>query len=94
MKKQEQREVSVCYCDFCGKEAQHLNRCAICKKEMCNEGGGGKHASFSIELYRYSDGHRLIGHICAICAERKINLSIQELLNRMMGDDPVPLRYL
>jgi hypothetical protein len=93
MERREQREVVVKYCDLCAKEAQHFNKCAICKKEMCNEDGGKKHAAYHIELFRYSDGQRLIAHVCGICAERHVNLAVWQLLNGMMGDEPVPVSY-
>ena len=93
MEKLETRSVTVRYCDFCGKEAQYLNKCCVCKKEMCNEEGGGKHAMYSVELYRYSDGERLNSSVCRICAEARINLSIWQFFNGMIGNEPLPISH-
>ena len=87
MKKIENRDVEVKYCDFCGEETQHLDRCAICKREMCNKDGGAAHSVFSIEVYRYEDGRRLAGNrsqICNDCADKKFDGTIRDLINGMM----------
>ena len=92
MEKQETRIIAVKYCDFCGKEKQHLSRCVVCKKEMCNENGGKAHAVYGIELYRYSDGQRLISSpICTTCGDMNIIITISQLLDGMMKETPVLL---
>lgn len=93
MEKVETRIVTVKYCDLCGNEVEHLNKCAVCKKEMCNEEGGKKHSAYAVEIYRYSDGQRLISHVCKVCAEMRVNLAVWQLLNGMMGDEPVPVSH-
>ncbi len=92
MKKMENREVEVKYCDFCGEETQYLSRCAICKREMCNKDAGAFHSAFSVEIYRYEDGHRLVGDgskICNNCAEKKFDGTIRDFINGMIDKDPV-----
>ena len=67
MRKKEMREVEVARCDFCTDEAEngHLDRCPLCRREMC---GDGKHAAYSVEIYRYRDGERKPGvRICTRC---------------------------
>jgi len=84
----ENREVVVQFCDFCGWEAKTLDKCAICKREMCNKYGGMSHAAFKVDLYRYSDAARFIGHVCHDCAKKEIPVAVQELLNEMIGSAP------
>jgi hypothetical protein len=89
MQRMENRAVAVQYCDFCEKEMQYFNKCAICKKEMCNEDGGTKHAAYHVELYRYSDGERLNAHVCKGCSVTVFKFAIQALFNDMIGKAPV-----
>jgi len=92
MKKMEKRDVEVEYCDFCGNETEHLDRCAVCKQEMCCRDGGAIHTAYSVETYRYRDRHRLAGYgsrICNSCAVKKFGGTIQELFDGMMSEDPV-----
>ena len=63
MKKVETRAVEVNYCDGCKKEAQHLEKCAVCKKEFCMEEGGKKHFSFALEIYKYTVSDRASTHV-------------------------------
>ncbi|MBI4088656.1 hypothetical protein HY415_01015 [Candidatus Kaiserbacteria bacterium] len=76
--------MAVMYCDLCGKEAQHLSKCAVCKREMCSEDGMKFHAAYALELYRYDDANRLNIHVCKTCADMKVNLTICQLLDGMM----------
>ncbi len=90
----EKRNVEVKYCDFCGEEAEHIDKCAICKREMCLKHGGATHSAFNIEVYSYSDEQRLAGYgsnICNDCAGKKFNGTIRDLIKGMMGKDIVPL---
>ncbi len=92
MIKTEKRDVNVKYCDLCGEEAEHLDRCAVCKREMCNKDGGAAHSTFSIEVYRHEDGGHLVGYgskICNDCAEKKFKGTIRDLINGMMSKNPV-----
>jgi len=87
----EKRDVEVKYCDFCKEEASHLDRCAVCKRQMCSKDGGKAHTAFGVELYRYSDAQRLVGYgskVCKECSQKKFNGTIQELLDAMMGGTP------
>ncbi len=94
MRKTVNRDIEVKCCDFCGDEAEHLERCAVCKREMCTKDGGAAHIAFSVELYRYNDEQRLKGygsHVCLDCAEKKFDGTIREFFNAMMTEGPVPL---
>ena len=94
MKKTVNRDIKVNVCDYCGDETEHLDRCAICKREMCLKDGGAAHIAFSVELYKYGTGQRLKGygsHVCLDCAEKKFDGTIIEFFNAMMTVDPVPL---
>jgi hypothetical protein len=94
MEKIEMRNVKVKYCDYCDKETESLDKCAICKREMCTEPGGAAHSAFSVELYQYLSGKRLAGYgsrICEDCASKKFGGTIQELLSGMMNDQPLTL---
>ena len=95
MKKIEKRGVEVKYCDFCEKEANHLDRCAVCKKEMCIKDGGKFHKAYSMEIYRYKDGQRLVGYgnnICEDCAGETFNGTVQEFFDGMMSEIPVIIK--
>ena len=89
MRKIEERKVEVFYCDGCSEEVKRLERCALCKKDYCSAEGCGRHFAYSIELYRYGDAERLISHICKGCAVANPNLSIKQLMDGMMGKEPV-----
>lgn len=89
MEKTENREVVVKYCDFCGNETKHLSTCAVCKKEMCNDGGGKTHTAYSVEIYRYRDAQRLHASICKECGDSTVPLTIQAFIDGMMGQLPV-----
>lgn len=92
MKKTEKRDVEIKYCDFCKRETEHLDKCAVCKQEMCNDYGGKIHTAYSVEIYRYDDERHLVGYgsrICRQCAKRGFNGTIQELFDGMMGETPV-----
>ena len=91
MEIKETRVVAVKYCDFCGKETQHLSKCAVCKKEMCSEDGMKAHAAYSLELYRYGDANRLNIHVCKTCGDMNIIITISQLLDGMMKETPVLL---
>ncbi|MBU1255763.1 hypothetical protein KKH35_02740 [Patescibacteria group bacterium] len=95
MKKTEKRNVEVKYCDFCKEETGHLDRCAVCKKEMCNKDGNKAHTAYSTEIYRYKDGQRLVGYgnnICKDCAGETFDGTIQELLDGMMSEITVIIK--
>ena len=89
MERQENREVTVRYCDLCKKETDHLRRCAVCKREMCTDDGGKKHTAYHVEVYQYGDAQRFTGDICVDCVKEKINLTIRQLFEGMMGRGPV-----
>lgn len=89
MRKSETRPTEVFYCDGCGDETTHSHRCAVCKQEYCMADGGKKHFAFGIELYRYGDANRLYSHICNGCAVANPNLTVQQLMDGMMGKTPV-----
>ena len=89
MKKTETRSVEVNYCDGCKKEAQHLEKCAVCKKEFCMEEGGKKHFLFGIKIYNYTYSDRASTHICKSCAELKINLTLDDIFSCMPGPTPL-----
>jgi len=92
MKKTENRAVVVKYCDFCGKESKSLSKCAVCKKEMCSEGGGKTHAAYSVEIYRYSDAQRIVStRVCKKCSVGTFDLSIGAFFDEMMRHTPVLL---
>ena len=93
MRKTEKRDVEVEICDFCGEETKHLSRCVICKREMCSKGGGKVHAAFSVKIYKYdNDGRLEHSHICRDCSAKELHgITIQALLDGMMGKDPVIL---
>lgn len=94
MRKTEKRDVEVGYCDYCGEEAERLEKCAVCGREMCNKDGGAAHSAFSVELFRFGDGQRLSGFgskVCRDCAEKKFDGTIRELFDGMIAEDPVPL---
>ncbi|MEK7662510.1 MAG: hypothetical protein AAB355_03410 [Patescibacteria group bacterium] len=89
MEKTENRKVVVKYCDFCGDESQYLGKCVLCKKQMCYKDGMKAHSAFSLELYRYEDAERIVdGHICRDCSTKVIGVTVQELLNEMIGSAP------
>jgi len=83
MERIEKREVKVKYCDFCGKETEHVSRCGICGKDMCDT---AKHAAYSLEIYRYEGDllPALFGsHICVECAkENSIGLILDTMIDR------------
>ena len=94
MKKIEKRDVEVKYCDLCGEETDHLDRCAICKREICVKNGVAAHFAFGVEVYRYGDGQRLAGYgsnICNDCAGKKFDGTIRDLIDGMIGKDIVPI---
>ena len=88
MKRTESRQVEVKYCDFCGEETKFLDRCAVCKQEMCNKDGGTAHVAYGVtELYRYKDRARLAGYgtrVCKECVEKRFDGTIQEVFDRMI----------
>lgn len=90
--KQVTREITVKVCDFCGEETDHLDTCAVCKREMCAKDGGAAHSDYSLEVYRYHDGTHLThgAKICNECSGRKFDGTIQELFDGMMAKPPVP----
>ncbi|NQU99989.1 MAG: hypothetical protein HQ538_04575 [Parcubacteria group bacterium] len=95
MKKMEERKVEVKYCDFCEEETAHLNKCAVCKRNMCSKNGMSSHSAYSVEIYRYRDGQRLAKNgskICKDCAGEKFDGTIQELLDGMMSKIPVIIK--
>lgn len=89
MEKMVARVVAVKYCDFCAEESEHLSKCAICKKEMCSKEGMKAHTAYSVDIYRYADGARLISHVCKGCSATVFKFAIQALFNDMMGEAPV-----
>ena len=96
MRKNENRQVAVHYCDLCGEEtpSQSLTTCAICKKEMCNRDGYGLHSAYSIEIYRYSDAASLApsrSHVCKDCAKSNPGLTIAEFFDVAMSEKPLPI---
>ena len=93
MEKVETREVKVGYCDLCGVEASHLEKCAICKREICGKDGYGFHSAYSLEIYRYADANRLVsGYICKECADKPLTITVRELLEGMWGRTPIQLQ--
>ena len=91
MKKKEMREVEVQSCDVCQTEVTHLTQCAICKRDLCSGDGGSKHFAWSVEIFRYRDSNRGNLHTCKDCNERKTSLSIGELLDAMLGREPIQM---
>ena len=83
MRKMESRQVEVKYCDLCDTEVEELSSCVICKREMCNKGGGSAHTAYSIELYRYRDGERIISRVCRDCVKEGFNVTIQGFFDEM-----------
>lgn len=74
MKAMESRSVEVTYCDGCGAETEHTEKCSICGREFCPGGGEKKHFAFSWEdMYSYSQGQRkALGRICGDCASKPL----------------------
>ena len=91
MRTTENRPVEVFRCDGCHEESKHSAECAVCKKEYCPADGYKRHFSYSIELYRYADGRKLISHVCTGCNATHPNLSIQQLFDAMLSGRPVLL---
>jgi hypothetical protein len=86
MEKEEMRKINVKYCDFCGEETSHLDKCAICKKEMCKKDGGKEHADYSLEIHRYQDGKHICGcKICKDCASQQASGTIADIINKMLN---------
>ncbi len=88
MVKREDRAVDVQYCDACQTEVEHLKKCAVCKRDLCIQ-DGAKHSAYGLETYRYMDGQRANLHICKDCCAKKPALNIGELLEAMLGPEPV-----
>ena len=88
----ENSSTDVVYCDFCGNETKHGSKCIICKRDMCMGmyDDGEKHAAYNLEIYRYQDSNRIVGHVCKECAAKKSDLTIGQLLDGMFGESPVP----
>jgi hypothetical protein len=84
MRKIEQRNIEISYCDFCGDEAPHLDQCAVCKREMCGKDSGREHAAYSVEVYRYRD-HARSGtrKVCKYCS-RSVIRALQVLFDVMI----------
>ena len=89
MQKNEMRKVAVNYCDGCGKESSHLERCGVCKEEFCMQEGGKFHFAYSVEVYRYGDGTRSISHICYNCSTATFVLPLNLILDGVVGDKPM-----
>ena len=86
----EKRDVPVKTCDFCHEEVRNLDKCVICKRDMCNA-GVGKHSSHSLEVYSYKSQNKICSaYVCTDCAEKKTDLTIGQLLDGMFGESPVP----
>ncbi len=95
MKHKEMREVEVKCCDICGEETASLDRCAICKRDLCFGEGGARHSAFAEKIYRYGDGMRLEGpnsKVCHDCAGKKFDGTLRDLFNEMMGVMPVSVK--
>ena len=95
MKKTEKRDVEIKYCDFCEKETGHLEKCAVCKREMCIKDGGKFHAAYSVKIYRYKDGKNSTefgNKVCKDCAGEEFNGTIQEFLDGMISEIPVIIK--
>lgn len=79
------KEVEVKVCDICSGETTYLEKCSICRRGMCSEGGGAKHTAFSGEVYRYSDGVRAHSlRVCTECAEKPFEGTIGEFLSSVL----------
>ena len=79
--KMEERTVPISYCDFCGKEAKHLEKCVLCGKEGCDKGGYATHFAFAVgEIFYYDIGFRgMNSHICKECAAQKLKMGDKEI---------------
>ncbi len=68
MKILEKRDVEIKYCDECGKEIDHAEKCRVCGRDLCPN----KCTAFSVEIYQYaeeySDSKRFRGFVCKQCA--------------------------
>lgn len=90
MVKTEDRPVKVKICDFCGEEVDGLSKCFICKRDMCNA-GLDKHASHTLGVYSFGLQNTICSaYVCKECAEKKIDLTIGQMLDGMFGESPVP----
>jgi hypothetical protein len=71
MKKKIIREIEVEICDYCGREITYYNKCVSCGRTGCTSSWMKEtdHWEYSIEIYRYRDGNKLIGHICKECKD-------------------------
>ena len=83
----ENREVTVLYCDQCGKEAEHLQKCVVCKRELCPQNLENDHFGYSLGVYRYTDhrGERreVKVQICRDCGNQVPTVTIKEFLDSM-----------
>ena len=85
MKRIENRPVEVLTCDACGaEEASRLEKCGVCKRELCRQDGGKKHLAYSVEVYRFADSQRAKFSVCTGCYEHQPILNIAALLNTLI----------
>ncbi|MBI2097373.1 MAG: hypothetical protein HYT46_00315 [Candidatus Vogelbacteria bacterium] len=88
----EMREVEVKLCDACGAETtSHLEKCAVCKRDLCNKDGGKEHLAYSLEVYWYENGARGHFQVCKDCEQklRKPVSPFAALVNILLNPEPV-----
>lgn len=96
MEKTVKRHIKIRCCDLCGEESEHINKCSICKRELCISDKGEQHVSHSVDIFRYSDHKRLSGHgrhVCEECTNKKFTGTIGDLLNGMMDRSTVVVTH-
>ncbi len=91
MLKREMREVEVKSCDACGVELSHLEKCAICKRDLCCKDGCKERLAFSLEVYWYENGARGRFQVCKGCGQksREPVSPFDALVNILLNPKPV-----
>lgn len=87
MRQKELREKEVVYCDFCGSETEHPEKCSICGKEGCGKDGYSAHFAFSGDIYIYEGDKRGHFRICKECAAKKPNANetYGDIINKLVS---------
>jgi len=94
MKKKVTRETEITICDVCDQETDNWGVCAVCGKEICYS--KDDHWAYSLGKVRKHNGsfrppvaNNL--KICKECGGQKTDLTIEELLDRIMSPGSVEL---
>lgn len=84
------REVEIVECDFCGTEDKNCSRCALCGKYACTKDRSREHIAFAVDVYDYRTGNRIgDAHVCKQCAKTKPDLTIGEILGKILGKEKI-----